>query len=124
MLDAKRRYPNAHSLTSLDRRKIVARTSTKLTPAQLEEFESTFRHFDRDQTNTLGFPEFTAALSALGIIYSDEDTLAIHRQLSELDQEGMEGRVTFQAFVDFLVRGKNPLSKTGSRHPDRIAGHD
>jgi len=84
---------------------IVARTSTKLTPAQLEEFESTFRHFDRDQTNTLGVNEFSAALSALGIIYSDSDTLAIHEQLSAgtVGEEGSEGRVDFQAWIDFLV---------------------
>ena len=78
---------------------IVARTSTKLTPSQLEEFESTFRHFDRDQTNTLGINEFSSALAALGIIYSDADTLAVHEQLSG----GIDGRVTFQAWIDFLV---------------------
>lgn len=78
---------------------IVARTSTKLTPSQLEEFESTFRHFDRDQTNTLGIYEFSSALAALGIIYSDADTLAVHEQLSG----GIDGRVTFQAWIDFLV---------------------
>ncbi|CAD6582316.1 MAG: hypothetical protein CYPHOPRED_001893 [Cyphobasidiales sp. Tagirdzhanova-0007] len=79
---------------------IVARTSTKLTPAQLEEFESTFRHFDRDQTNTLGVNEFSAALSALGIVYSDDDTLNIHEELAE---GGPEGRITFQAFINFLT---------------------
>jgi Ca2+-binding EF-hand superfamily protein len=42
----------------------------KLTPAQLEEFESTFRHFDSDDTNTLEIEEFTAALASLGISYS------------------------------------------------------
>jgi Ca2+-binding EF-hand superfamily protein len=80
--------------------KLVARTTTKLTPAQLEEFESTFRHFDREQTNTLGLAEFSAALSALGIIYSDDDTYAIHSQLA--GEEG--GTVDFQAWIDFLVR--------------------
>ena len=79
---------------------IVARTSTKLTPSQLEEFESTFRHFDKDQENKLGVNEFSAALSALGIIYSDEDTLAIHDQLSQGDEDQ---KVSFQAWIDFLV---------------------
>ena len=78
---------------------MIARTTTKLTPAQLEEFESTFRHFDRDQTNTLGVNEFSAALSALGIVYSDADTCSIHEQLSG----EIEGRITFQDFIDFLV---------------------
>ncbi|KAK9898107.1 hypothetical protein P389DRAFT_65766 [Cystobasidium minutum MCA 4210] len=79
---------------------IVARTSTKLTPSQLEEFESTFRHFDKDQENKLGVNEFSAALSALGIIYSDEDTLAIHDQLSQGDEDQ---KVSFQAWIDFLT---------------------
>lgn len=86
--------------------KLVARTTTKLTPAQLEEFESTFRHFDKDQTNTLGLYEFSAALSALGIIYSDEDTLSIHQQLAgATSKDDRDGRIDFQTFIEFLVRG-------------------
>lgn len=42
---------------------------TNLTPAQLEEFESTFRYFDKDQSNTLNVLEFGAALASLGIVY-------------------------------------------------------
>lgn len=43
---------------------------SNLTPAQLEQFESTFRYFDRDGNNTLSVPEMTAALASLGIVYS------------------------------------------------------
>jgi len=43
---------------------------TNLTPAQLEQFEGTFRYFARDETNTLSLPEFTAALASLGMVYS------------------------------------------------------
>jgi Ca2+-binding EF-hand superfamily protein len=43
---------------------------TNLTPAQLEQFESTFRYFDKDETNTLSVPELAAALASLGIVYS------------------------------------------------------
>jgi Ca2+-binding EF-hand superfamily protein len=50
--------------------KIVARNMTNLTPAQLEQFESTFRYFDREGNNTLSVPEMTAALASLGIVYS------------------------------------------------------
>ena len=42
---------------------------TNLTPAQLEQFESTFRYFDRDESNTLEFAEMTGALASLGIIF-------------------------------------------------------
>lgn len=48
---------------------IVSRNMTNLTPAQLEQFESTFRYFDRDETNTLEIAEMTGALASLGIIY-------------------------------------------------------
>lgn len=96
--------------------KIVARNMTNLTPAQLEQFESTFRYFDRDGNNTLSVPEMTAALASLGIVYSvnsqpccplphslltfsqDDDIHAIHEQLvSEY------GDVTFEAFTNLLV---------------------
>ncbi len=43
---------------------------TNLTPAQLEQFEGTFRYFDRDESNTLNQSEMTAALASLGIVYS------------------------------------------------------
>ena len=43
---------------------------TNLTPAQLEQFESTFRYFDKDESNTLEMTEMAAALASLGIIYS------------------------------------------------------
>jgi Ca2+-binding EF-hand superfamily protein len=43
---------------------------SNLTPAQLEQFESTFRYFDRDESNTLNVSEMTAALASLGIVYS------------------------------------------------------
>jgi Ca2+-binding EF-hand superfamily protein len=46
---------------------------TNLTPAQLEQFESTFRYFDKDESNTLSQPEMTAALASLGIVYSVRD---------------------------------------------------
>ncbi|OZJ03938.1 hypothetical protein BZG36_02934 [Bifiguratus adelaidae] len=52
---------------------MVAREMTNLTPSQLEEFESTFRHFDTDHTNTLGAPEFNAALASLGFAYDDKE---------------------------------------------------
>ncbi|KAF8319071.1 hypothetical protein DL93DRAFT_2053972 [Clavulina sp. PMI_390] len=77
---------------------IVARNMSNLTPAQLEQFESTFRYFDRDGNNTLGVQEMTGALASLGIVYSDEDLNAIHQQLTD-----EYGDVTFEAFINLLV---------------------
>ncbi|CEH16814.1 actinin-like protein [Ceraceosorus bombacis] len=76
---------------------IVSRQHTNLTPAQLEEFESTFRYFDKDATNTLAIPELGAALASLGIIYTDEDVETIHQQLT-VDY----GAVDYSAFLTFL----------------------
>jgi hypothetical protein len=47
----------------------VSRNLTNLTPAQIEQFESTFRYFDKDETNTLNVSEMAAALASLGIVY-------------------------------------------------------
>lgn len=76
---------------------IVSRQHTNLTPAQLEEFESTFRYFDKDASNTLTVPELGAALASLGIIYTEDDIEQIHLQLSETF-----GAVSYDAFLTFL----------------------
>lgn len=77
---------------------IVSRNMTNLTPAQLEQFESTFRYFDRDESNTLNQSEMTAALASLGIVYTDEDMDIIYDQLVQ-----DYGAVTFEAFINLLV---------------------
>ncbi|KAG0704246.1 calponin homology domain-containing protein [Suillus ampliporus] len=77
---------------------IVSRNMTNLTPAQLEQFESTFRYFDRDETNTLSLTEMSAALASQGLVYSDEDMSYIYGQLLQ-----DYGAVTFEAFINLLV---------------------
>ncbi|KAI0036538.1 actinin-like protein [Vararia minispora EC-137] len=77
---------------------IVSRNMTNLTPAQLEQFESTFRYFDRDETNTLTISELAAALASLGIVYADEDMDIIYEQLLQ-----NYGAITYEAFINLLV---------------------
>ncbi|KAF8946109.1 hypothetical protein BGZ47_001311 [Haplosporangium gracile] len=77
---------------------IVSRNMTNLTPAQLEEFESTFRHFDNNQTNSLSSAEFNAALASLGIMYEDDEFAGVFIQCT---QGGAE--VTFEQFITFMV---------------------
>jgi len=77
---------------------IVSRNMTNLTPAQLEQFESTFRYFDKDETNTLNQFEMSAALASLGIVYPDEDLDIIYDELLQ-----GYGAVTFEAFINLLV---------------------
>ncbi|KAJ2018591.1 alpha-actinin [Coemansia sp. S85] len=76
----------------------VVRNMTNLTPAQLEEFEATFRHFDRDSTNVLNDVEFRAALDSLGHSFSDDEFAALYDQLSC----GSE-YITFEVYIRFMV---------------------
>lgn len=77
---------------------MVARSMTNLTPIQLEEFESVFRHFDRDDTNTLQELEFSAALASLGLVFSEDEMHAYFAQTSR----GRD-RVSFEQFIRFMV---------------------
>ena len=71
---------------------------TNLTPIQLEEFESVFRHFDKDLTNTLQELEFSAALASLSLVYDEEE---MHGQFESISAG--KGYVTFEQFIKFMV---------------------
>ncbi|KAI9188028.1 alpha-actinin [Blastocladiella emersonii ATCC 22665] len=75
----------------------VARQMTNVTPQQLEEFETTFRHFDKDLSNTLSDIEFKASLAGLGIAYTDDEFLRVFTSVSQ-----DEGAVNFEQFVGFM----------------------
>ncbi|OIW34062.1 hypothetical protein CONLIGDRAFT_659767 [Coniochaeta ligniaria NRRL 30616] len=77
---------------------IVARNMTNLTPIQLEEFESVFRHFDRDDSNSLAELEFSAALASLGLVFSEDE---MHEYF--LTTSNGRDRVTFEQFIRFMV---------------------
>jgi Ca2+-binding EF-hand superfamily protein len=77
---------------------MVARNMTNLTPIQLEEFESVFRHFDRDVSNSLAELEFSAALASLGLVYDEEE---MHERFRETS--GGKDYVTFEQFIRFMV---------------------
>jgi Ca2+-binding EF-hand superfamily protein len=77
---------------------IVARSMTNLTPIQLEEFESVFRHFDREDTNSLGELEFSAALASLGLVFAEDE---MHDCFSATS--GGRDCVTFEQFIRFMV---------------------
>ncbi|KAF4637263.1 hypothetical protein G7Y89_g816 [Cudoniella acicularis] len=77
---------------------VVARNMTNLTPIQLEEFESVFRHFDRDVTNSLQELEFSAALASLGLVFSEDE---MHEYF--LETSNGKDYVTFEQFIRFMV---------------------
>ncbi|KAI9677410.1 MAG: hypothetical protein M1817_006364 [Caeruleum heppii] len=78
---------------------LVARHMTNLTPIQLEEFESVFRHFDRDLTNSLHELEFSAALASLGLVYDETE---MHDVFADVARG--RAQVTFEQFIGFMVR--------------------
>jgi Ca2+-binding EF-hand superfamily protein len=77
---------------------MVAREMTNLTPIQLEEFESVFRHFDRALRNALGEVDFSAALASLGLVYDEREMRARFRETAR----GRDS-VTFEQFIRFMV---------------------
>jgi len=85
---------------------MVARSMTNLTPIQLEEFESVFRHFDRDGSNSLQELEFSAALASLGLVYDEAE---MHERFVEVSgNSGARGapgagEVSFEQFIRFMV---------------------
>ncbi|KAG1246397.1 hypothetical protein G6F68_014656 [Rhizopus microsporus] len=71
---------------------------TNLTPAQLEEFEQTFRYFDKNNTNTLTVSDFKYAISSLGIVYDNDKLENIFYTITNDNDFA-----TFEQFIRFMV---------------------
>ncbi|RAL14258.1 alpha-actinin, sarcomeric (f-actin cross linking protein) [Aspergillus homomorphus CBS 101889] len=82
---------------------LVARNMTNLTPIQLEEFESVFRHFDRDSSNTLLELEFSAALASLGLVYDEEEMHQVYLETCGPARLAQNAGVSFEQFIHFMV---------------------
>ncbi|GCB24227.1 alpha-actinin-like protein 1 [Aspergillus awamori] len=82
---------------------LVARNMTNLTPIQLEEFESVFRHFDRDASNTLHELEFSAALASLGLVYDEEEMHDVYVDTCGPARLAQNAGVSFEQFIRFMV---------------------
>ncbi|GLI80795.1 alpha-actinin [Penicillium ochrochloron] len=82
---------------------MVARNMTNLTPIQLEEFESVFRHFDRDSSNTLHELEFSAALASLGLVYDEEEMHQVYVEVCGANRLAQNAGVSFEQFIRFMV---------------------
>ncbi|KAI8636991.1 actinin-like protein [Parasitella parasitica] len=77
---------------------IVSRNMTNLTPVQLEQFEQTFRYFDKDYTNKLSTSEFKCAVSSLGIVYDNDRLESIFYDITHDD-----AFMSFEQFIRFMV---------------------
>ena len=82
---------------------LVARNMTNLTPIQLEEFESVFRHFDRDSSNTLQELEFSAALASLGLVYDEDEMHNVYVETCGVTRLAQNAGVSFEQFIRFMV---------------------
>ncbi|CAO3698133.1 unnamed protein product [Rhizopus microsporus] len=77
---------------------ITSHNMTNLTPVQLEEFEQTFRYFDKDNANTLSVSEFKYTLFRLGIVYDNDKLENIFYTITNDNDFA-----TFEQFIRFMV---------------------
>ncbi|OMH82831.1 Alpha-actinin-like protein 1 [Zancudomyces culisetae] len=78
----------------------LLRNVSNITPAQLDEFESVFYHFDKGDCNSLNAAEFRAALEALDLAYSESEFTEIFEFLA---QGNDAQRISFEKYIRFLV---------------------
>eukprot|EP00842_Homolaphlyctis_polyrhiza_P005238 jgi/Hompol1/5715/HPOL_004659-RA len=76
---------------------MVARTKTNFTPEQLEEYSETFRHFDKDNSNSLKREEFKAALQSEGTALKDEEFEKTFLGVSQGSDE-----ISFEQFIEYM----------------------
>ncbi|XP_011635682.1 alpha-actinin, sarcomeric isoform X2 [Pogonomyrmex barbatus] len=98
-------------LTSINRNvnevenQILTRDSKGITQEQLNEFRSSFNHFDKNRTGRLAPDEFKSCLVSLGysIGKDRQGDIDFQRILAIVDPNN-SGYVHFDAFLDFMTR--------------------
>lgn len=98
-------------LTSINRNinevenQILTRDSKGITQQQLNEFRSSFNHFDKNRTGRLTPEEFKSCLVSLGysIGKDRQGDIDFQRILAVVDPNST-GYVHFDAFLDFMTR--------------------
>ncbi|KAM9463053.1 alpha-actinin-2 [Clarias gariepinus] len=79
---------------------IMTRDAKGISQQQLNEFRSSFSHFDRKKKGGMDTDEFRACLISMGYDLGEAEFARI---MSVVDPNG-KGTVTFQSFVDFMTR--------------------
>eukprot|EP01113_Clastostelium_recurvatum_P020830 TRINITY_DN2465_c0_g1_i4.p1 TRINITY_DN2465_c0_g1~~TRINITY_DN2465_c0_g1_i4.p1 ORF type:complete len:644 (+),score=236.93 TRINITY_DN2465_c0_g1_i4:46-1932(+) len=79
---------------------IVAQTKKGVDPALIQEFKETFKHFDKDNSNSLDRLEFKACAQSLGVPFRDDD--AFEHEFQSLT--GGDQQVFFDPFVDWMIK--------------------
>ncbi|KTG31265.1 hypothetical protein cypCar_00050112, partial [Cyprinus carpio] len=79
---------------------ILTRDAKGISQKQLNDFRSSFTHFDRKKKGGMETDDFRACLISMGYDLGEAEFARI---MSLVDPDG-SGVVTFQAFVDFMTR--------------------
>nr|XP_026692457.1 alpha-actinin-2 isoform X2 [Ciona intestinalis] len=85
---------------------ILMRDAKGLTQEQMNEFRSSFNHFDRDSSGVLNQEEFNGCLTSLGYEVDrkkEKGEAEFQRIMALVDPSGTNN-VTFQSFIDFMTR--------------------
>ncbi|BFZ54058.1 alpha-actinin [Savitreella phatthalungensis] len=114
---------------------LIARSKSNVTPGQLEEIDSVFRHFDRDSDDLLVGEDFVAALASLGLTYDDNETQLIWERVgtsmrlrqaqnslsafATKDRQGGHGHRRAQSVASARTRSTSPRkhSQQPEAHP-------
>ncbi|XP_072346052.1 alpha-actinin-1-like isoform X2 [Scyliorhinus torazame] len=84
---------------------ILTRDAKGISQEQLNEFRSSFNHFDKDHTGKLGPEEFKACLISLGYdVGNDQQGEAEFARIMSVVAPNNTEEVSFQAFIDFMSR--------------------
>ncbi|XP_072405620.1 alpha-actinin-1-like isoform X2 [Chiloscyllium punctatum] len=84
---------------------ILTRDAKGISQDQLNEFRSSFNHFDKDHTGKLGPEEFKACLISLGYdVGNDQQGEAEFARIMSIVAPNNTEEVSFQAFIDFMSR--------------------
>eukprot|EP01112_Ceratiomyxa_fruticulosa_P005724 TRINITY_DN16570_c0_g1_i1.p1 TRINITY_DN16570_c0_g1~~TRINITY_DN16570_c0_g1_i1.p1 ORF type:complete len:557 (+),score=147.06 TRINITY_DN16570_c0_g1_i1:126-1673(+) len=79
---------------------LLAQTKKGVDPALIKEYKETFRHFDKDNSNSLDKLEFKACLAGLGVGFRDDEAFDSLYQSIVGDQD----QVYFDPFVDWMIK--------------------
>ncbi|EDV21767.1 uncharacterized protein TRIADDRAFT_59818 [Trichoplax adhaerens] len=85
---------------------IEARNSSGVSEEQLNEFSTTFRHFDKDRSGKLDHAEFKSCLRSLGydlpVVEEGEKDPEFEAILASVDPNG-DGFVTLEEYMAFMI---------------------
>ncbi|XP_058880853.1 alpha-actinin-2 isoform X4 [Acipenser ruthenus] len=83
---------------------ILTRDAKGISQEQMNEFRSSFNHFDRDDSGKLRPEEFKACLISLGQVGNDQQGEVEFARIMTLVDPNGTGVVSFQSFIDFMTR--------------------